>query len=568
MKERSLLLPFLAIFFVVQAILGLQGFCMADEGWSLTGYQQIFHEPSSIQYMFLFYNKLWIGGIWESLFGWMGIYGFRILNILFMLASWSILFLLLRNYIHQLTICLGAIFVMLAHNYGVMVFDHSSVTVLTSAAIAFFLFKGLRDSSRVHLYIAGILLAVNSFSRIPNIAQVALLLLFIPYFVYTRNKLKTFQLLGTTLLGILTGITLELGLMAVLGHLQLFLDNLTTGLSAATSSDSSHNLSSMLTTNLSLYVQIVKDILKLAFLPTVAILSLRFIKSRKATHALIIILAILQAGILLVFFDNILFVYAFDSIVLFSALYYSRRNQPLLYLIGIALIQLYVMPLGSDFGINNMGENAIWLATPLSTGLAAEGLRNLTNQRRNIGVTAFASFIFAFLIQNGWHIMHNAYFDEGPRFEKHYRIHNPLATTFTSEKYAHATDAILTELRKYVHEGDYLFCFQSRPMLHYLTHTRPFMYNPWPWSFDTTSMKLHLERAEARGGQLPVLVREKNQMIDFTLPDELWNSTTAQDDFAHKNAKVKLIHDFIQRNDYNVIWESSDYQILITRQTQ
>ena len=137
-----------------EAVVGLQGFCMADEGWSLTGYQQIFNDPSSVQYMFLFYNKLVVGGLWELLFGGMGIYGYRLLNVLFMLATWAIIYRMLRPYIYPYAIVVGAVLVAFAHNFGVMVFDHSSMTVLLSVAAAYYLFQALRRESARHIDIS------------------------------------------------------------------------------------------------------------------------------------------------------------------------------------------------------------------------------------------------------------------------------------------------------------------------------------------------------------------------------------------------------------------------------
>ena len=557
-----------------EAVVGLQGFCMADEGWSLTGYQQIFNDPSSVQYMFLFYNKLVVGGLWELLFGGMGIYGYRLLNVLFMLATWAIIYKMLRPYIYPYAIVVGAVLVAFAHNFGVMVFDHSSMTVLLSVAAAYYLFQALRRESARHIYIAGILLAINIFSRIPNISQLALLLLLIPYYIYTKDKRKTFLLLGMAVLGVVTGIAFEFGLMCSLGHLHLFTDNLTTGMSAATSSDSSHNLTAMLSVNLTTYLQILKDILKMLVFPLLAIVIGNYLRQSVLRKILIILLSLVQVTILLLFFDNMLFLYALISIILFPALVYYRKQPELIYLVLIALLMLYLLPYGSDFGIINMGENAIWLAAPLSVGLAHKAITYKSHKtyetyvshetyRTSICVSACLSFVFVFIGSNGWFMLHNAYFDEGARWEKRYRIAHPLATTFTNQTYARSTDAILTELKKYVHPDDYLFCFQSRPMLHYLTHTRPYMYNPWPWSFDTPSMQQHLQRAEARGGALPVLVREKCQLINFVLPDPEWNQTDAEDDFFHKNAKVQLIQDFMERHHYQVVWESDQYQILV-----
>jgi len=558
------------LYIVFEAAVGLQGFCMADEGWSLTGYQQIFNEPSSVQYMFLFYNKLLIGGCWEWLFGGMGIYGFRLLNILFMLATWAIIYRMLRDYIHPYTMIVGAILVTFAHNYGVMVFDHSSVTVLLSVAAAYFLFLSLRKGSALYIYIAGILLAINIFSRIPNLSQLTLLVLLIPYYIYTREVRKTLLLLGTAILGVMTGVALEIGLMYSLGHLQLFLENLSTGMSAATSADSSHSLSTMLPSYFNSYLQILKDLLKIAALPALAIMFGNYVQHSGLRKLLITLFALAQVALLFYFFDNMLFLYAFISMVLFPALYILRKQPEQIYLILIALLILYLLPFGSDYGINNMGENAIWLATPLSVGLAFKALKTYNaheihspqSYRAPIFSAAILSFLVVFIGSNGWFMLHNAYFDEGARWEKRYRIQHPLATTFTNQVYARSTDAILTELKKYVQPNDYLFCFQSRPMLHYLTHTRPYMYNPWPWSFDTPSMELHLKRAEARGGALPVLLREKCQLMNFVLPDPDWNRTDAEDNFFHKNAKVSLIQGFIERHHYQVVWESDEYQIL------
>ena len=555
----------LAVLFVIESLLGLQGFCMADEGWSLTGYQQIFNEPESVKYMFLFYNSLWIGGTWELLFGWMGMLGFRLLNVLFMLCSWAVIYHLLRDYISMKALFVGALLVALAHDYGVMVFDHSSVTVLLSVSGAFFLFRALCKGSCGYMLLAGMTVAFNIFTRIPNLSQLILFVLLVPYYIYTHDSRQTFKLLGAAMLGLAVGVAVELALMSAFGHLSIFIDNLSTGVSAASSSDSSHNLGSMFCSYLLSYVQIIKDMLKIGLLPLVAFFVSGVVRMKSRALAILsgIILFVVQTVILSVTFDNMLFLYSFISMILFPSLYFVRRDRERTYLILIVLLVLYTLPYGSDFGINNMGENAIWMATPLSVGLAADGLRRIEMRRRSVLIASMSAFMLVFLLKDGWHIMNNAYFDEGTRLEKRYRIHNDLANTFTKKSYVEATDAVLDALKTYVGPDDYLFCFQSSPMIHYMTRTRPYMYNPWPWSFDTASMELHMRRAEARIGTLPVLLREKTQMIDFTQADLYWDSTEATDDFSHKNAKVRLIQDFIRRHGYRIVWQDRHYQILL-----
>lgn len=522
----------------IEALLGLQGFCMADEGWSLTGYQQIFDEPESVKYIFLFYNALWIGGIWETLFGGMGIYGFRLLGIMFMLMTWVALYLTLRRHISRWAFVVGALLVVFAHNYGVMVFDHSSVTILLVALSVLFLMRALTTHSGIAAMMFGVCIGINIFSRIPNLSQLALLLLFIPYYIFHKRVSTTLRLTGMSLLGIVAGMVLMVSLMATMGHLGIFVDNLQSGFSAASAGDSSHNLTALASTYGAQYIQVVKDMLKVAVPP-----------------------------LLLVGFDNMMFLYAFCTLILLISLWTNRHDAALTYLTWAALIVLYTLPFGSDFGINNMGENAIWMAAPLAVGLGWQLVGRLQRWWRWYTAVVLTGFCFVFIVMNGIQMSHNAYFDPGARTAKTYRINSRLATTLTSARYKESTDCILTELSKYVSAGDRLFCFQNRPMLHYLTHTRPYMHNPWPWSYDTAMMEQNLRDAErrtkAQGEPWPVLVREKCQTIDFTEPDTAWNSTDATDDFAHKNAKVALIQEFISRNNYSVVWENDEYQILM-----
>ncbi|MBQ4278252.1 MAG: hypothetical protein II750_09195 [Bacteroidaceae bacterium] len=549
-KQTPFLLLTCTIIGIIEALLALQGFCMADEGWSLSGYQQIYHDPESVSYIFLFYNALWIGGLWEELFGSWGIYGFRILNILFIVASWAICYLTVSNFAKRATLIASMLMIICAHNYGVMVFDHSSVTVLLSVASIYMMCKALSTHSRRHALVFGLCVGINIFSRIPNVSQLALLLLFIPYYIFNRNIKQTLRLMIPALAGIVAGIGLLLLLMWAMGHLPIFADNLQSGFSAASSADSSHNLATMAGKYFAQYIQVVKDMVKVMLPP-----------------------------LLFHEFDNIMYLYAFCTLMLLTGLWCFRHEPQYVYTAMGALIVLYTLPLGSDYGINNMGENAIWTATPLAlatTFMLARQLKSGSTVRQRLRwwmncyvMVVGTWFCIIFICMNSITMSRSAYFDYGPRMEKTFRIDHPLANTYTSEAYKLHTDKILSQLSHYVNQGDYLFCFQNRPMLHYLTHTRPYMHNPWPWSYDNSMMELNMrqaeQRTEQRGEPWPVILREKGETIDFTQPDPLWNSTDATDDFMHKNRKVELIQQFIARHNYSVVWEDEDYQILCVR---
>ena len=58
MPERTFIIISMTAIALFHIILGVQGFDMCDEGWVLSGFQQIFNDPKSIQYLFLYYLSL------------------------------------------------------------------------------------------------------------------------------------------------------------------------------------------------------------------------------------------------------------------------------------------------------------------------------------------------------------------------------------------------------------------------------------------------------------------------------------------------------------------------------
>ena len=42
-----------------------------------------------------------------------------------------------------------------------------------------------------------------------------------------------------------------------------------------------------------------------------------------------------------------------------------------------------------------------------------------------------------------------------------------------------------------------------------------------------------------------------------------WNNDSVEDTYEHKNIEISIINDFIDRNNYQVIWENKIFQILL-----
>ena len=102
--------------------------------------------------------------------------------------------------------------------------------------------------------------------------------------------------------------------------------------------------------------------------------------------------------------------------------------------------------------------------------------------------------------------------------------------------------------------------------MHFLTRTRPYLYNPWVWTYDPSNMERKFREAEAEHKELPVVVRDKSMLPKWYeyYPD--WNNENAEESYTHKNRKIILINRFLTRNGYKVVWENDVFQILLPPQ--
>ena len=514
---------------IYHAIIGLQGFDMADEGWSLTGHQQIFNDPESVEYLFLYYLTHLIGGVWNYLFGWGGIYSFRLLTSIVLTLTSLIIWRLLRPYFNSWSIVVGIWASFFCSYYGIMIFYHNYLSAFLSVCAATTLFKAVKNYDWRWMIISGIILGCNVFARLPNISLITLVFLLIPFYIYNRNINKAIFLLLSGSGGFLIGLVFIILRMLLLGHVHIYMNAINSGLSASSSADSTHNLGTMAIT----YLNVYKSIFTTGY--------------HNNTHT----------------------IYLLCSLGWLWVVCSQRYNREYVYIATIAIIILHTLPIGSDFGINNMGENSLYLAVPILTGFVWKEINTISDIRLHRCGSVIAIILIAFFyIRGAKQILYQCYFDDGPRWKKTYMIDATLATTFTTERKRLLLNSLLHELSKYTKKDDYVLCFQNSPSLHFLTCTRPYLYNPWVWTYDSKNMEYQFQRAEQEHSQLPVIVRDKSIMPQWYKYDPNWNNVFAEETYLHKNKKIKLFNDFVIRHHYNLIWENEVFQILLPQQTQ
>lgn len=378
-------------------LVGFQGFDLCDEGWTMTAYQQIFICPQSVEYNFLYYVTLLVGGLWEKLFGWGGYLSFRLLTVLVILCIFYFINRILSNISSvKWIVVLGFLLVLFQQDFGILAFHHNYLSALFASMIACFSY--------------GISFIVIAYS------------------------------------------------------------------------------------------------------------------------------------------------------------FYLYRNQPqIVYLLSIALCLSVFMPLGSDFGIGNMGSFAIWWLIPLCLILYLKIIGTLKSKKlycfyKLAGVLSVSGYIMLQLFT----ILGQCYFDKGSRADKKYCIHSSsLATTLTTKQKAEAVDVLLIHSANYIKEGDYVLFFQNMATLHYLTRTKPYLYNPWPWTYDADNMERQFLRAEKERDTLPVVIREKGVLPGSLWLEEAagWNREDLPDTYSYKSKKIALINQFLKKHDYKLVWENHVFQI-------
>lgn len=559
-SERKFLLITLSSIFVVFSLLGLQGFDMCDEGWVLTGYQQIFNDPVSVEYLMMYYLAQIIGGCWNLIFGVFGIYSFRILSAIVLTSVVLIVYLFLRR-VNRSVFLIGVLVTILTQSFGIIVFHHNYLTTLLSCLVAIFLMKGLLGNSSLFVGLAGLGVGLAVFARLPNLSMMSLMIV-IAVYAYYENIKRAFLFMIVFVFGFCCGIAIVIFLMILLGHTDIFQNAIISGFSAAESSGSTHNLKYMMGVYISNYINVIKCALAI-FIPLFLIHkidSINRIKFSAIPWFLVLMAILVYISILLYKYTAIFVVYGLCTPLLFYELYSGRKNKNRSIPTLIVLVLLYCIPLGSDFGIGNMGSWSVWLAIPYCCHILYSMLRQFHSKYFSI---FWMAFLISFVISGVYEISSCCYFDKGWRWNKTSSIDSPLATTFTTKKSALQVNEILLELKQYVKKDDCLFCFQHFASLYYLTETKPYLYNPWPWTYDPDNLEKQIRRAEREHNYLPVLVRDKSCTGKWPEPDDGWDNTDMKDSYMHKNKRIVSIQNFIKRNKYSVVWENSLFQIML-----
>ncbi|WP_353778101.1 hypothetical protein [Winogradskyella sp. 3972H.M.0a.05] len=559
---------------LVQLLLAFQGLDVCDDGFVLSGYQQIFNAPESVEYNFVYWLSTILGGFWYLLFPNGGVLWFKILAIIVNTGTFVLAYKLLKDYMKPQHALIGLAMVLFVNDYGFLVFYHNQLTAFFSVWIAFLLHRGILRQNLTLLFLSGLLVGVNVFTRLPNLS-LSVLILAIPLMVFLKKErlVEAFKPSLFFVLGIVIGIGVILLIMILLGQFEIFSDAINTLFNLGKTRGSGHSIIDLVYVFIYNYKKVLLFSSAFLLMSIIFLLISEYLKNRRK---IIYVLAIVIFAVFFLFFRSggIYAVYAISFFGLILLQFNAVKKEAKL-LAFIAFLVMVCLPLGSGGGIHSSGYMCIWLAVPLAIGYLFKlktiglsfGFENFDISKQFSKETlhkVISVMILAFFCVKAYHVSKEAYFDPGSRLEKTYLVNNNYTKlVYTTKERADIINELLINLDDYVMPNDYLLTFDNIPLVHFLTNTKPYMYNPWVMVYDENSFVEKLTKAEAQREQLPIVVQQKfNTVASFSDPIPNYLNSEEPTGRHYNKVRSKAMMDFLERNDYEIVWSNPYFNIL------
>ncbi len=551
-RHPGLIFGTVLVVLVLYQMLGVFfGMDVADAGFYLTFYDNIFTHPESVQYNFMYYLSGIIGGAAQWLFPSMGMVGMRLLGVGLNTLCAVLLWVALRRHVDERALALGCAMVVatfIAPPYTLS-YDLCTVAFYVGAIVA--LWHGVRRPNAALIVLAGILAGLNVLVRIPNVLGLAMALLPVLVAAVWRHRFTWARAAGHALM-FLSGASLAIAFTVLLmpaEHYNAFREVLTDLLAIAgdSSGTASHSSGQLLMTQLRFYGVALWTGVKLAvpvgifwwahrhcpFRPLafvgMALAVALFVWFVARMHPLEPMWAMCMAGCV--------------------AVIVRHRGDWLCWLAVLGLGMMLVMPMGSDGAYNN-GTIVCWVAAPVAA------LWWLHRSRVVFPLTLIA--VCAVRMVTG-----GAYFDGGSLLDKRHTVDTPRAAgIYTTGERAEALTTVLHGIEPHIAPGTTLMAYGSIPALNYLTHTHPYLGCSWVEQLSADMLRAKLTKASIQ--ELPPVLRQKFNTIGMNWgePSTGYLTDYGTQNTYQDNRKLKVLNQFLEQHHYRVVYEDTHFVLL------
>lgn len=530
----------LAMAAIIQAPLLFYGVDLADTGFYMSFYEWIFKDPACVEYNFMYYLTGIVGGIWHSI--WPGLLSLRVLGLLVNLCT---VWVLTRIITDVRALAASVAMVLFGLYISPSTFNYDTLSACLTVTGLWFMIRSGKTGWK-WTFVAGIIMGINVFSRVSNLAGLGYVLYYLIQSFWHRNK--PYKAVLWYLAGWATGVCLVLLLMLCLGHIDVFTDNLTELLSiaGAEQGEASHGLGNLIGAMFRTW----KRILKFSFVATVLICLFccirKYVSIRSVRMVLLTVLSVFLAYVM--YRSSPVTVTAGIGLIGCVAVFINSKGHCLWDEALCGLLMLFIMPLGSDGGIYNTGTLATWL--PLAVAMAF--FMNPVHAKRralvpgisfSIGMAAvFCLIMIVYVVRNG------VYFDDTRPTDRLKNIcGQPI---YTSSERQELIEDLVTQLNRHIKSGDVLMVYGTGPTLNYLTHTRPWLGCSWPEQFMVSSLRQRMAAATDR----PTIAILKFDTIGSEFGDPSADFAMGGDEnIYHNRPKSACIYEYIESHGYTLV---------------
>lgn len=529
---------------VIQLPLLFIGFDLADTGFYMTFYDRIFSAPESVEYNFMYYLTGIVGGSWHLI--WPGVFSLRVLAILMNL--WTI-WVLTEIVPDRRAILLTAALILFGLYVAPLTFNYDTLTATLTVTGLWLMLRN--DKYWLWPFLGGMLLGVNVFSRISNLAGIGYGLFYIIAAIWHGRRILRNVLWYLT--GWISGIAIVLLLMTALGHTDIFLSNVAElfSIAGAEGDEASHGMGNLIAAQLAAWYIISK------FTVVACVLLAGFLWIRKTVRAGILRIILMSligiSGAYIMYRSAPVTVVAGIGLTGCIATLFNSRDhrKPDIALAG--LLMMFIMPLGSDGGIYNNGTLAEWLAVACAMN-GFISTRNVRNRNLVPGFRASAILTCVFSLLMVVHLIRfGVYFDESHIGDKFVKV--PGETVYTSQRRAKLVEELVSELNRFVKPGDILMVYGSGPTLNYLTDTRPWLGCSWPEQFMVESLRRRMESSEEH--PVIAILRFNTLGPRFGNPSDDY-AMGGDENIYHNRRKSAVVYDYLCRHGYRPV-DSTPY---------
>lgn len=442
-----------------------QGFSYLDIGFYMSGYQHFNDDPYVSYFLGQWLLSFNLTSALCRLFSINTYLGLRILHLLFIIISQTVIYFYLKRYINRHFIISGLLLATLAHfgSYTEINYNDYSVGLLTLSIMAYH--YGYANNRMKAIILSGILAGVSFYFRIVNATFIGIP--FLAWLISHRYKsaIRTrYQFFGF-FSGIIAACCATTVLLYYNGMLDVFTMTLTDLFTRSSDPQDPHGVKAIIINLYDLYKGQIQGFSVIALLTF--LIAFNDIKNKGAIRTIITIV------LSLLIIPNIYLWESPSNItvgICLSALFFLFAGRDVnpqtasLYLLSLFIPVIF--PIGSNAGPDFYGKDMCFLTLPVSLCIIGEGIGTLKAEYRKAAYKAlhisFAFICIAMIYTN----INRPMMEEGTRAQCRYTINSPLTKhIYTTEENASLNNYLIDKVKPLIPAQSYLICNFSIPMI-------------------------------------------------------------------------------------------------------